>query len=437
VYDATFCILYAKQQWFAQNTIVMKTRILSVMALWSMIFVGSVRAADGFDNNFTDGDANQLVVQLSDGNHAILFGPGGYSSGQYFIQIPNGTVLDMGVVNTLKFLNVQSNSRSAYWDRVSTTTFYYRIYNQNGSPPSFTGVSLTTSNNLDPTTCYTTTQLQEWNHNFNFLNVIAGLPNGFYNFEFYTQLTLTDYGDETNPCNINASLLCQSPLHSGRFLSTQFNFTDPNVCPSSPNYYQSALSEVTKATFQITNSTAPLSWAAFQAQKKDNSIAIHWATAQEKEVEYFDLQRSNDGYNWKTIHHRSALGNTDFRTEYAYVDEKPLPGIDYYRLIAVDWDGTETISSTIAVPFGNGQKEIRFYPQPAGESVWMQLDENLYESAALLIIYDASGREIRRSQLPGQANEPLPVSDLGAGLYFVQIWNEEGLRLSSGRFIKS
>lgn len=421
---------------FALNTIVMKTQVLFVTALLTMIYVNAIRAADGFDNNFIDGDANQLVVQLSDGNHAILFGPGGYSGGSYFIHMPNGSTVDMGVVNTLKFLNVQSTARSAYWDRVTATTFYYRIYNQNGSPPNFIGVSLSPASTLDPNTCYTSTQLQEWNHNFNFLNVIAGLPNGSYTFEFYTQLTLTDYGDESSPCNINASLLCQTPIHSGRFLSTQFNFTDPNVCPSSPNYYQSALSEVTKATFQITNSTAPLTWAAFQAQKKDNSITVHWATAQEKDVEYFDLQRSSDGYRWQTIHRRSALGNADFRTEYEYLDEKPLPGIDYYRLIAVDWDGTETASSTIAVPYGNGHQEVRFYPQPAGESVWMQLDESVYESAAVMVIYDASGREIRRTDLPGQSNEPLPVSDLNKGLYFVQIWNEEGLRLSSGRFIK-
>jgi hypothetical protein len=66
----------------------------------------------------------------------------------------------------------------------------------------------------------------------------------------------------------------------------------------------------------------------------------------------------------------------------------------------------------------------------------MQLDESVYESAAIMVIYDASGREIRRTDLPGHSNEPLPVSDLNKGLYFVQILNEEGLRLSSGRFIK-
>ncbi len=401
-----------------------------------MLYVNKAKAGDGFDNNFVDGDANQLTIQLAAGNKGVLFGPGGYSSGSYFIHIPNGTVYDFGVANTFKFVEVRSTPRSAYWDRVDITTFYYRIWNQNDNAPSFTGVSLTNNNPLDPNTCYTSTQVQNWTHNFNFLNVTSGLPNGYYYIEFYTQLELIDYGDETNPCNINASQLCQSPMHSGRFLSTQFNFTDPNVCSSSPNYYQSSLSAITKASFQITNSSAPLTWADFQAQKKDKSIAIHWATAQEKDVAYFDLQRSGDGYRWHTIHHRDALGNADFRTEYAFLDEKPLPGIDYYRLVAVDLDGTESISSTIAVPYGNSRQEIRFYPQPAGESVWLQLDESVYEAAAVMVIFDASGREIRRLDMAGHAKLPFPVSDLTAGLYFVQIWNEEGLRLSSGRFIK-
>ncbi len=403
------------------------------------------QAADGFDNNLISSDAFEMIVDIyaSGAEKNVVFGPSTLSNGAYFITIPNGVAFyNAGVVNYFHVKVVKAHPRCAYFDRVDNVTFYYRIYSTSSSnPPNYFSVTMSPENSLDPNTCYTATQQQNWSNTFSpHLDVLEGLGNDTYYLEFYIEMDLHDVGDESTPCAINATLQCDQNLpHPGRQLSSRFpnGLVDPNVCQGSGSYYYSiTLANPTKIRFQVTTSS-PLTWLQFQGQKVREGIALQWATQQERDVEHFDLQRSGDGLRWESIHDHAAVGYSESRSDYHFTDVTPLPGLDYYRLRSVDFDGSEDFSPTVAVRYGSDPAQAVMYPNPARSSVSFRLEADVREKVAFASIFDPLGRLTRTIPLPEPGQDtPIPLDDLVAGLYFVEFRSEDGIRLATGKFLK-
>jgi len=195
----------------------------------------SAFAADGVDNSYVDNGANELDIFVNNNSRAVLFGPGVHTAfgPPYFIVINNNSpAYDLGTVTQLSFTFCSSKMLSAYLDRVGSARFYYRIYleSQQGNPPPYSFVNLSSNNNLDPSTCYTSRQNNTWDAPLS-VNVLNGLGSGSYFIEFYMEAQLDDVGDESMGCPVNAPAQCNNPVpHYGRVLRSRFNTTDPNAC---------------------------------------------------------------------------------------------------------------------------------------------------------------------------------------------------------------
>lgn len=64
-----------------------------------------------------------------------------------------------------------------------------------------------------------------------------------------------------------------------------------------------------------------------------------WQTIKEKDNEGFEIERSQDGIAWNSIGFVAGNGNTVETHDYEFLDDKPLKGINYYRLKQVSSDG--------------------------------------------------------------------------------------------------
>ena len=71
-----------------------------------------------------------------------------------------------------------------------------------------------------------------------------------------------------------------------------------------------------------------------------NQNILSWATATETNNDHFEVERSSDAINFKTIKEIPGAMNSLETKKYVYVDSNPEPGINYYRLKQVDLDGT-------------------------------------------------------------------------------------------------
>ena len=111
----------------------------------------------------------------------------------------------------------------------------------------------------------------------------------------------------------------------------------------------------------------PVTWLTIDAALSGKNVLVSWSTAVEINNDYFVVLRSEDGINFNDIGKIKGAGNSTSVSYYSFTDVNPLPGISYYKLQQVDYDGTEDHSHTVAIynPGGSmGIEEIKVLPNP-------------------------------------------------------------------------
>ena len=167
-----------------------------------------------------------------------------------------------------------------------------------------------------------------------------------------------------------------------------------------------------------TNCTLPIELENFNASIADGLIALTWATASELNFDYFSVQRSANGIDFKEITQVPGNGTTTERKEYAYEDRFPLLGKSYYRLTSVDFDGYTETFDAVAVNY-QGEKSARVFPNPAVDGK-LQVELTFTPTEPLsLVVTDLNGVEKSRYQVKEQ--EASYQLELNEGTYLVKI----------------
>ncbi len=101
----------------------------------------------------------------------------------------------------------------------------------------------------------------------------------------------------------------------------------------------------------------PIKLVEFKASPKKDRVLLNWTTATETNNDYFTVERSGDGINFKTLFTKRGAGTTTTTRFYEMADENPLEGQSYYRLKQTDYDGKFTYSKMQAVKIGKNPSE--------------------------------------------------------------------------------
>jgi len=90
-----------------------------------------------------------------------------------------------------------------------------------------------------------------------------------------------------------------------------------------------------------------VSFVHFTGNQVSNLVILNWTTATEANEDHFDIERSTDGITYTVIGQVAAVGNSSSPTNYSFTDQLPVPGMEYYRIKAVDLSSTYVYSITI------------------------------------------------------------------------------------------
>jgi len=82
----------------------------------------------------------------------------------------------------------------------------------------------------------------------------------------------------------------------------------------------------------------PLKLISFTAERRRGTSFLEWITVDEQGVAYFDVQRSYDAVNFRSIGHVPAR-NSGSQEQYNFEDHAYLNGFAWYRIGSVDNDG--------------------------------------------------------------------------------------------------
>jgi hypothetical protein len=145
-----------------------------------------------------------------------------------------------------------------------------------------------------------------------------------------------------------------------------------NATPSNDAYYSTGYGygEIEEYTVRISNPIAlPVELLYFEGKSYSTFNSLKWATASEQNSSHFNVERSDDGENWKYLTTKQAANNSQSKINYTYLDNYRNENVVYYRLIQYDIDGKFEIFGPIAIQGYFSSKKIIKYINLSGQEV--------------------------------------------------------------------
>lgn len=198
----------------------------------------------------------------------------------------------------------------------------------------------------------------------------------------------------------------------GNELGFTYSITDKAGASSAP------------APYVIATLTAlPVRLLYFSAHAENSTSKLLWATATEQNNKGFEIERSIDGINWKSIgfvESKAVRGNSGDRLDYSFTDNKPVNGKNFYRLVQTDYDGKLTYSFTRIVMFGS-PTQINAYPNPTKDIVYV----TGLKGNETIKVYDATGRLVIK-QTVNKTTVEISFGKFSEGIYHLHIEGADG-----------
>jgi hypothetical protein len=247
-------------------------------------------------------------------------------------------------------------------------------------------------------------------------------------------INVTGFWNTNNPCNgesLDYYITDVNSIVLAHFNGTNWNsfgnttITGDNVTGGSVTW--NGVNTFSPFTLGSTSSGNPLPVVLvnFRAVLNNSAVDLSWTTEQETNSNYFDIQRSADGSSWSAIGSVTAQGNSATATNYSFIDNSPLSGVDYYRLKMVDKDGSFSYSS-IKVVSMNSVAAFKVFPNPAKDFVNVTLGH--ISDNGMVRLINLNGQSVFTQTLNNASGSTItiPVHNLAEGTYMLQILGSDG-----------
>lgn len=141
--------------------------------------------------------------------------------------------------------------------------------------------------------------------------------------------------------------------------------------------------------------TLPIELIEFNVEKQSGNVELNWSTASELNNDYFVIEKSVDGIDFKAIGTVDGSGNSNQLLHYSFLDQNPYSGTSYYRLMQFDYDGASSSSDikSIHIQSGSIVGEPKIWPNPISDnwtlsfvsSTHQKVEMNMYNSQGQLV----------------------------------------------------
>ena len=232
----------------------------------------------------------------------------------------------------------------------------------------------------------------------------------------------------TDPGFGNATAVSIPPGNNGQI--TNFAFNVPVTAAFSgtkKNLYIRVLDDWSLTTVKVvdfTNIALPVTLLEFTAVAKENIVVTKWATAQEINSDYFDVEHSTDGINFTAIGKVTAAGNSSIQKEYLFNHNNPVIGNNFYRLKQFDKNGIYTFSPVVMIIFSGVKGNIVCYPNPVIDILTIKVPLSFTDDANLTAqIFDSKGALIdQKAILKGSST--ISMQRYPSGSYSLVVTNK-------------
>ncbi len=184
------------------------------------------------------------------------------------------------------------------------------------------------------------------------------------------------------------------------------------------------LNELAWITLAYANAALPVKFSKLEVNCTEGKNILHWQTTQEVNSDYFKIESSGDGLTWQTDGNLPAKGNSNTASDYYF----SATNAKYYRLQAVDKDGSSIYAHVLAAACMFHEPGIRLYPNPAQTFTNLAIASNTTGHVQVKLV-NSSGQLIWQQQvLPQNASRQvrIPLTGITPGVYYVHVQAEAG-----------
>lgn len=242
---------------------------------------------------------------------------------------------------------------------------------------------------------------------------------------------LNDAGTPATPANAANYVLLMRTANSGTWTEVQTasgiagsNINFNNVSVPADAYY-------TLGSRNYLSSPLPITLREFTGKLNEKGVELTWVTATEHNNDYFTIQRSHDGKDFRTITKVPGSGNSTRDVVYSFTDTEPFADRTYYRLFQTDYDGTTTNLKTIVVKTTDRPGLIEVIPNPSNGNFWFELPDNVVNSQ--LKIFDSAGAPVNFNYSTIGTKVMIDAQALPKGLYIIKLIGER--RAYAAKFV--
>ncbi|MBC7934215.1 MAG: T9SS type A sorting domain-containing protein [Rhizobacter sp.] len=164
----------------------------------------------------------------------------------------------------------------------------------------------------------------------------------------------------------------------------------------------------------------PVLFSSFDAKCSGNGTSISWATTQESNSDYFEVQRSTDGNAWKTIGRTPAAGFSGGARAYNQIDLEA--GNALYRIKQVDKDGQSVYTDIFRQNCQVKNISSVIYPVPAKDVLNVVIKSDRAVRTQLMV-FEITGKLVKKLDANvqnGTNNFRIDLKGLTSGDYIIK-----------------
>jgi hypothetical protein len=263
------------------------------------------------------------------------------------------------------------------------------------------------------------------------ITTVAGCTQGI-------QAQVYDYSGGSGSCchSFTSVSNCYNPGNTALGTVTATGLTIGNTYILMIDGYAGANCDFAISGWTATN-ILPVEVVNFEVKETAKFNHVMWKTKSELNSKWFIIERSTDGVNFSEIGTVDAAGNSSQEKNYFYKDYDILYPKLYYRLKEIDYDGSYQYSDAVMIM--RTEIEISVYPNPTNGAISINL-YNQEEGEYTITLTDAIGRVSVEEINVASGNSTYTsqiMTNLPAGIYFMEVLNSSGTLIHQEKIIKS
>lgn len=170
--------------------------------------------------------------------------------------------------------------------------------------------------------------------------------------------------------------------------------------------------------------TLPVTFQSFFVSRESANVKLTWVTSQELNNSHFEIERSTDGRNYKTIAVVMGAVNSNVINRYNYTDKNITNAVVYYRIRQVDINGEAHYSAIRSVKNTEEAAVTNIYAS-AKQTITVDFNSDVKNNVTIQVV-NMNGQVIARQEYKQAAYRITLNVAAGNGIYAVRVSDAAG-----------